>query len=167
MSLGTGHTNPAGTYTGTETTSTTAAAAITITTATIPAPVPDDSPVPHAAAHDLLRQYPRHAVELQLRSVAGYSRRRKLRAPRWTCCHCGREQPYRCEDDGGPTACAHVYAYAAPGGGGGVPLAGLRCTNPMCGVSGRGFRICRVHESEFLFFFSFFFFLATAGRAHT
>lgn len=162
MSPGAGNTNLAGTYTSTETTSTTAVAAAA---ATIPAPLPDDSPIPNAAAHDLLRQYPRHAVELQLLTVARYSRRRKLRAARWTCCHCGREQPYRDEDDNDhPTAYAYVYACAATGGGNGDPLAGLRCANPMCGVSGRGYRICRVHESESLFYF--FFLLVTAGHTY-
>lgn len=148
---------------GTENTSPAGAARMSTDLMTTPT-----SPGPDAAAGERqprrsLVLVPRHVVELQLRTVAGYSRRRKLRAPRWTCCHCGRKQPYRgeVEDDGEGDGDGDPTTDAAAASRGGAcarvgPLAGLRCADPTCGVSGRGFRICRVHESEFfLFFLSF------------
>lgn len=72
-----------------------------------------------------LKTLPRRDIELQLQTVASYLRTKKLPPLRWTCCHCARRQPYR---DGLAT------------------LDSLRCANPACGVSERGFRLCAVHE---------------------
>lgn len=74
-----------------------------------------------------LEERARGEVELQLKTVAGYARDRELRPLQWACCHCRRRQRYR---DALGT------------------LDSLRCADPTCGVSEKGFRICRVHESE-------------------
>lgn len=92
------------------------------------ASTPTTAELPTPTSEGELQQYPRTEVELQLKTIAEYIRNKKLRPVQWACCHCSRRQQFRDTLD---------------------LFDGLRCVDPTCGVSEKGFRICQVHESEY------------------